>query len=342
MRVTDDAAAQKTLPHEKKRRVAPIAGRALAALGAVLLSLAGLLLCWTAVLCRGPSPAARDLFVTTVMETSAAKFVAHIFFSQQEIEAILARNAVVDTGVVTETREFTQPEKEAPLDTIELVDVSGATFKGKMLIVHDPARVSVAAAPRFAVDAQGRRVEEFVENAGAIAGINGGGFADEGGVGKGGLPLGIVISNGELLYGGLDTACAIVGFDESNMLVVGTLTGRECRERKIRDAVAFGPAFIVNGQAMDVAGSGGGMNPRTVLGQRADGAVLMLVIDGRQPSSLGATYRDCIDVMLEFDAVNACNLDGGSSSMLVYDGEVRNVCASLYGSRRLPTAFIVK
>ena len=35
MRVTDDAAAQKTLPHEKKRRVAPSAGRALAALGAV-------------------------------------------------------------------------------------------------------------------------------------------------------------------------------------------------------------------------------------------------------------------------------------------------------------------
>ena len=55
---------------------------------------------------------------------------------------------------------------------------------------------------------------------------------------------------------------------------------------------------------------------------RADGAVLMLVIDGRQPHSLGATYKDCIDVMLEYGAVNAGNLDGGSSTILLYDGEV--------------------
>ena len=132
-----------------------------------------------------------------------------------------------------------------------------------------------------------------------------------------------------------------MGFDADNQLIVGTLTGQECLDRGIRDAVAFGPAFIVNGEPMDVAGSGGGLNPRTVLGQRADGAVLMLVIDGRQASSIGATYKDCIDVMLEYGAINAGNLDGGSSSMLVYEGEVQNVCASLYGSRPMPTAFVV-
>ena len=99
--------------------------------------------------------------------------------------------------------------------------------------------------------------------------------------------------------------------------------------------------MLPGANAMEVAGSGGGLNPRTVLGQRADGAVLMLVIDGRQSHSIGATYKDCIDVMLQYGAVNAANLDGGSSSMLVYNGEVQNVCASLYGSRPLPTAFIV-
>lgn len=88
------------------------------------------------------------------------------------------------------------------------------------------------------------------------------------------------------------------------------MTGQECLDRGIRDAVSFGPTFIVNGKAMEVAGSGGGLNPRTVLGQRADGAVLMLVIDGRQSHSIGATYKDCIDVMLQYGAVNAANLDG--------------------------------
>ena len=151
-----------------------------------------------------------------------------------------------------------------------------------------------------------------------------------------------MIKDGELLYGDLNSSSSIVGFDQNDVLVVGTLTGQECLDRGIRDAVSFGPAFIVDGQAMEVTGSGGGLNPRPVLGQRADGAVLMLVIDGRQPHSLGATYKDCIDVMLEYGAVNAGNLDGGSSTILLYDGEVRNVCASLYGPRNLPTAFIVK
>lgn len=89
----------------------------------------------------------------------------------------------------------------------------------------------------------------------------------------------------------MDSPQPIVGFDTNDQLVVGTMTGRECLERGIRDAVSFGPTFIVNGKALDVAGSGGGLNPRTVLGQRADGAVLMLVIDGLQAHSIGATYK---------------------------------------------------
>ena len=81
--------------------------------------------------------------------------------------------------------------------------------------------------------------------------------------------------------------------------------------------------------------------PRTVIGQRADGAVLLLVIDGRQPQSLGATYQDCIQVMQEWGAVNAANLDGGSSTQMIYQGETVNVSASLYGPRNIPTAFVV-
>jgi exopolysaccharide biosynthesis protein len=47
-------------------------------------------------------------------------------------------------------------------------------------------------------------------------------------------------------------------------------------------------------------------------------------------------------VMLEYGAVNAANLDGGTSSSMVYEGEViTNVC-SLYGERPLPTCFLVR
>ena len=84
-----------------------------------------------------------------------------------------------------------------------------------------------------------------------------------------------------------------------------------------------------------------GLNPRTAIGQRSDGAILMLVIEGRQPSRLGATYQDEAELMLRFGAVNACNLDGGSSSMMWYNGAYINNSASVIGIRPIPTSFIV-
>ena len=98
----------------------------------------------------------------------------------------------------------------------------------------------------------------------------------------------------------------------------------------------------IDGAVAPVAGTGGGLNPRTAIGQRADGAVLLLVIDGRQSHSLGASYKDCQDVMLQYGAVNAANLDGGSSTLMIYENEPVNYCASLYGSREIPTSFLVR
>ncbi|MEG1027186.1 MAG: phosphodiester glycosidase family protein, partial [Oscillospiraceae bacterium] len=86
----------------------------------------------------------------------------------------------------------------------------------------------------------------------------------------------------------------------------------------------------------------GGLNPRTAIGQRADGAVLLLVIDGRQPHSLGANLKDLADIMIEHGAINAGNLDGGSSTMMYYEGKLANTCASLYGPRKIPNGFLVR
>ena len=65
------------------------------------------------------------------------------------------------------------------------------------------------------------------------------------------------------------------------------------------------------------------------------------MLDGRSINTLGATMQDVADIMLEYGAVNAGNLDGGSSSVMVYDGEIINNCASVTGPRNIPTAFIV-
>ena len=311
----------------------------------------GILLFWglfflfgaAAILFRGPSPAARDLAVATVMETSAAKFVARIYLSEREIEDILAKNAVALSDTVTDSKLVQIPDASDRLDlsAITVEDISGPTFKGKMMIVNDPSRLYVATPGAFGLESGGLRVEEMVKRDGAVAGING--FEDENGVGNGGTPLGLVIQNGALTYGDAAAHAILIGFDRENKLVVGSMTGAQALARGVRDAVSFiTPPLIVNGQPANILGAGGGLNPRTAIGQRADGAVLLLVLDGRQAHSIGANYKDLIDIMLKYGAVNAANLDGGSSTLMVYDGEILNICASLYGSRKLPTAILVR
>ncbi len=318
-------------------------GRCFAVLGVT--ALGGVLCAFGAitVVCKGPSPSARDLLVTTMMETSAAKFIPRLYFSEAEIQNILQKNTVVEGEAQTEAPEsFAPPETEMPKDTIEVFDVTGSTYMGKMMVVHDPSRVKVASIETFGPEVRGLRVEEFAKKYNAVAAVNGGAFQDTNGVGKGGQPLGLIIRDGKFLLGNASTRVSIIAFDQENRLLVGRMTGQEAMDRGVRDAVSFGPAFIINGEPLEVSGSGGGLNPRTVIGQRADGAVLLLVIDGRQAHSLGATYKDCIQVMMDYKAINAANLDGGSSTIMVYQGEVLNSCASMYGSRAIPTAIIVE
>ena len=312
----------------------------------------GILLFWSLVFIigtitiafRGPSVASRDLLVTTLMETSAAKFIPTLYFSEDEILSILAQNTVTDSENITDGSLIETPplDSSEELQQIEIIDVYGATYKGKMMIVHDPSRLYVATPPFFDDEKGGLRVEEMVRRDGAVAGINAGGFEDINGVGNGGKPLGLVIQNGVVTHNKPHAAHILIGFDADHKLVIGKMNAEEAVQRNIRDAVTFFPSLIVNGEPMAVSGTGGGLNPRTAIGQRADGAVLLLVIDGRQPHSIGANYQDLINVMMQFEAINAANLDGGSSTLMIYEDTVINVCASLYGSRKLPTAILVR
>lgn len=232
----------------------------------------------------------------------------------------------------------TQKEEEP----IEFHRISGPTYKGIMMIVKDPSRVMVGtSSPQYAESIPGKKVVDMIASYGAIAGTNAGGFQDPQGAGNGGTPIGIVISEGTLRYGSPAGSYELIGMNKDNILIVGTMTGQQALDAGVRDAVSFGPVLIANGEPTK-ASQGGGLNPRTAIGQRSDGAILMLVIDGRQSSSLGASYTDVTQLMLEYGAVNAANLDGGSSSVMYYEGELLNSCSSLYGPREMPTCIIVK
>ena len=291
---------------------------------------------------RGPSPELRDIFVLSVQQSSAAKPLARLFLSEEQVQQILADNTAKDDDLNTDTElvNIVAGTDDPAAADIIVEDVFGPTYRGKMMIVKDPSRVYVYTLPSYG-GKYGMRVKEMVAAEHAVAGINGGGFYDAGGMGNGTTPLGIVISRGKWRNGNKNAKFKLIGFDKNNHLIVGNMTGNEALKRGMRDALEWGPALIVNGQPVDV-GNSGGLNPRSAIGQRADGAVLLLVVDGRQPSSMGATYLDLIGIMQSYGAVNAANLDGGNSSSMVYKGEIITHPSSLNGERGIPTAILVE
>ena len=93
-------------------------------------------------------------------------------------------------------------------------------------------------------------------------------------------------------------------------------------------------------------GLGSGANPRTAIGQRKDGTMLILVTDGRGANGhLGVTASDLIEVMKRYDAFNAANIDGGSSSAMFYKDKYLRTIVTLYYSNsswKIPTSFLVR
>ena len=181
----------------------------------------------------------------------------------------------------------------------------------------------------------------------AIIAMNAGGFYDPDWNSNGAVPHGTVISNGKVVSDYIDANMGggFIGFDKDNKLVLGKYTKDEAVKMGIRDAVEFGPFLIINGKSAFVKGNGGwGIAPRTAIGQRKDGIVLFLVINGRLATSLGADMGDLTEIMENYGAVNAANLDGGSSSELVINHKIINtpVAGGKDGLRDMSTFWIVK
>ncbi len=295
------------------------------------------------IVLKGPSPTFSDMMVSTMWESRRGKAVIRLLFSQEEIQTILSKNQVHSFDAKVDAKDNTSfdiPENEK--DELEVVDVQGATFKGKMMIIRDPSRIQLGVNVEMPDPSSSYSVADYVAAANAIGGINGGGFDDPGGRGDGSIPQGIVIKDGKLVAGTLDTFGTVGGFNAENHLICGDMSGQQALDWGLQNAVTFGPVLLYDGHALPINGNGGGINPRSVIAQTSDGTVLLLAIDGRQPNSLGATFADCQNLLLQYGAVAAFNLDGGSSTVMVYKGEIINSVVSMNGDRSVPTAWLVK
>lgn len=294
----------------------------------------------------GPFKEVKKTVVGTFLTTRRFPFVAKMFLSDEAIDNLIGGSVAVDPTLEGEELENLNFEVKHT-DKIELYNIDGGDFPGKALVVHDPTRVVVGYSSLM--PKAGETTSAMAKRMGAVAAINGGGFIDQGWAGTGGAPTGVIFSEGNLIYDQLknenlkqDTA----GFTKKGMLIVGRHSIKELKDMGVKEAISFGPALIVNGKPTITQGDGGnGYAPRTAIGQRADGAVVLIVIDGRDllKGILGASLRDVQDILLkQFKCVNAVNLDGGSSATMYYNGKVINKPSDGLGERAVPTTFVVK
>ena len=288
----------------------------------------------------GPLSSFRNWLVTTAMTTMNHQWLATTFYSDATIQKILEQNKIIEPNFDTNlskintshiTSNVFKNEYEREIlehkddEKYKMIEISGKGYSGYLVAIYDSSKVRVLTSKNLGYS--GEYLVDMAKREKALVAINGGGFIDADGKGTGGLVEGIVIQNGKILNRGRYTrAGGLIGFTNDNKLYLGRVSSaQEAINMGIRDAVEFGPFLIVNGEASKVVGNGGyGLHPRTVIGQRKDGVVLFLVIDGRRVGCMGADMDDLIEIMLRYGAYNAANLDGGNSSALIINNKLIN------------------
>jgi exopolysaccharide biosynthesis protein len=284
-----------------------------------------------AFLFYGPFEGFRLLWINTAMYSSHYRFLATALYSRAYIASVLERNKGGTEGK-------TGPEPLSPAGGGGLVsaEVKGNHYRGYIIKIGDPSRLSLVLSPRR----EGSLLEELTAKHGAAGGINASGYGDDR---ARGLASGMLVMGGRLVNRCTAGSRHVMGgFRGDGKLLVGAFTEEEITAQGYLWAFEFGPLLVVNGEKTELGAFSGGLSPRSAIGQTADGSVLLLVIDGRQLSSIGATYQDMQRVLYANGAVNAIGLDGGSSSSMVMDGALVNSPSEGDRERLLPNAIIFR
>lgn len=321
---------------------------------------------------NGPSTEARNVLTPMLDISSGTKWIPGLFLSEETINEIRAGANVELPADVSDTSQVVinkdgisanSNEWANYPDGIYIESYAGDTYNAHIMVIRDPSSVylSCANGGNFSRNKPGARITDQLQAEGALAAINAGAFYDDASSSPevGSTPEGLVLSGGAVKWTNGAPPKGVggfVGFNEDDILVVAeSMTAAKAQELGIRDGCEFGPVLIMNGQINEsIYNSNSGYNPRSCIGQRADGAVIFLCIDGRQAGSIGASFQDCIDILWEYGCVNACNLDGGSSSIMLYRdtyglyGEagqvqmINNYSLLQENPRRMPTFWMVR
>ena len=305
------------------------------------------------ILIFGPYENTRRAIINTILATRHAYWITDNL-SQETINNILGIKetyAEVESNSDNIKQDIDKINVEHTSGTeIEQYNVNTDRYNAYILEIKNPCSIKVAMTKYLGK--LGQKTSDMAEEHNAIAAINGGAFIDESSdgtvyAGTGAVPGGFVISDGKIIYPteniDKDKVENVVAFTKTGKLIVGDHSIRDLEKLGVKEAMCFRkPNIIINGERQVKDKMAEGLNPRTAVGQKADGTVIFLVIDGRKITAPGASLYDVQEIMMERGAVNAGALDGGYSSTMYYKGEVINSPNAWNGERSVATAFYVE
>ena len=285
----------------------------------------------------------KELWVQTAMTTMTHQYFATWFMSADEINEIMQKLEVVNNENselhAVDTTQAVDENDKPKENQINVDKITGSTYVGYVMTISDCSKVKMVDARKKNI---GTKLSEICKQNDAIAGINASGFDDPNGNGFGNIFNEPVIINKQLLYGNKNMPMNLIGLNKEGELILGKYTYQEAMNIGIESGLQFGPYIIVNGNNQIKQSNAGGLHPRMAIGQKKDGTMIFVCIDGRQPGySIGTTLLELQNIFEKYGAYNAANLDGGSSATMYYNGEIVNKTSTPIGERYLPDAFIV-
>ncbi|WP_297425221.1 phosphodiester glycosidase family protein [Clostridium sp.] len=296
----------------------------------------------------GPYDNTRKTVISTVLATRHA-YLINDLIPQSILNKMLGIDENNDSSEVFQDMKKVNVKYKVG-NEINRYDIHTQRFDGYILEIKNPLKIKVAMT-KF-LGKMGQKTSEMAEDHGGIAAVNGGSFIDKSSdgtayAGTGSEPGGFVISGGKVVYPqknvNENTVENVVAFTKDGELIVGDHSIAQLKKLNVVEAMCFRkPNIIINGVRQVKNKTEEGLNPRTAVGQKEDGTVIFLVIDGRKVTAPGASLYDVQEIMMSRGAVNAGALDGGYSSTMYYKGNVINSPNAWDGERSVATAFYVE
>lgn len=223
------------------------------------------------------------------------------------------------------------------------IRITGTGYRGVLVIGKDPSRLKLA--PSKYLGSYGQHAGDIARDHGGLVAMTASGFGDvtteEGRVVGGVNMSGAAMHSGSAFGEHFPWGYKRIELREDNRLYITdahTNFSPDCT-----DACEFTPALIVDGEiVVDGSTLYSALNPRCVLGQGTDEAVMLLTIEGRLIDSLGTDAPTCAEILAGYDCYQAMNVDGGTSAILWYEGEYITRCSNtaLPEGRYLPNVWV--